>query len=94
MTYMDRVELLAKMENVLDVPSGERLTQWYGDYGIYEPKPSVTQEDIIKRIEALDQQIQHSTPIQVEVKETESEYAKVVDEMFAEAEVGEIDIEM
>lgn len=77
MTYLERVELLAKMENVLDVPSGERLTQWYGDYSMYEPKSNVTQADIDKRIEELDKQIQHSKPIQVEVKETLSRIVTV-----------------
>lgn len=67
---MNRVELLAKMENVLDIPERERLTQWYGDYNIYEPKLNVTQNEIDKRIDELDKQIKHSPPIQVKVQKT------------------------
>lgn len=85
MTYMDKVELLAKMENVLDVPSGERLTQWYGDYSIYEPKPNVTQTDIEKRIQQLDVQIDHSKTIRVEIRRNvDVENSKSIEEAIEE----------
>lgn len=67
---MNQVEFLAKLENVLDIPGKERLTQWYGDYGIYEPKLHITQEDIDNKIKELSDQIAHSEPIVIEIKET------------------------
>ncbi|MCM1159362.1 MAG: hypothetical protein NC300_11370 [Bacteroidales bacterium] len=48
---MDAVEQLAGLEQ--DIPERERLTEWFGDYGIYEPKPGVAQEDIYTRIKEL-----------------------------------------
>lgn len=67
---LGKVEMLAKMEQVLHISDKERLTQWYGDYNIFEPKLDVTQEDIDRRIEELSKQIEHNTPIAVEVRET------------------------
>ena len=67
---MNRVELLAKMEKVLEIPTEQRLTQWYGDYNIYEAKLDVTQNDIDKKIEELSSQIEHNTSITIEIRET------------------------
>lgn len=67
---MNRIEMLAKMENVLEIPTNKRLTRWYGDYGIYEAKLHVSKEDIKKRIRELNEQIEHRDPIQVEIRET------------------------
>lgn len=67
---MNKVELLAKMEKILDIPEREQLTEWYGDYGIYEPKLHVTQKDIDDRIKDLSEQIEHSESITIEIRET------------------------
>ena len=67
---LDKVELLAKMEKVLDIPSEQKLTRWYGDYGIYEPKLDVTEDDINRRIEELSELIEHTDSITVEIRET------------------------
>lgn len=67
---MNKVEMLAKLEKVLEVPTSQQLTRWYGDYGIYEAKLDVTQEDIDKRIEELLGQIEHNTSIVIEIRET------------------------
>ncbi len=81
MTYMERVDLLAKMENVLDVPAEERLTRWFGDYSMYEPKSNVSQDDIDRRIGELDKQIDHKKTVYVEVKETLSRVIPVENPM-------------
>lgn len=65
---LDRVELLAKLEKVLDIPEKERLTEWYGDYALYEPKLDVKQTDIDRRIGELNKQIVHGNTVTVEVK--------------------------
>lgn len=67
---MNKVELLAKLEKVLDIQGKERLTEWYGDYGIFEPKLRVTQGDIDNRIKELSEQIEHNARIVIEIKET------------------------
>ena len=70
MIDLDRVDLLAKIENVLEIPGNERLTRWFGDYGIWESKPDITQEDIDKRIEELDSQLDHKKTVYIGVRET------------------------
>lgn len=70
MIDLERVDLLAKIENVLEIPVDERLTKWFGDYSIWEPISGVTQEDIDKRINELDSQLDHKKTVYVEVKET------------------------
>lgn len=67
---MNKVELLAKLEKVLDIQGKERLTEWYGDYGIFEPKLRITQGDIDNRIKELSEQIEHNAQIVIEIKET------------------------
>lgn len=66
---LSRVEYLAKLENVLEIPTKERLTQWYGDYGIYEPVLDVTMEQINTRIRELNKQIEHGDSCTVEIRE-------------------------
>lgn len=75
---MDRVEILAKMEKVLEIPTKDRLTEWYGDYNIYEPKLHVTMNQINDRIRELSKEMKHGNKCTVEVKETLSRKIEVV----------------
>lgn len=74
---MDRVEYLAKMENVLEIPTKDRLTEWYGDYGIYEPCLHVTMGQINERIRELSKEMKHGNKCTVEIKETLSRRIEV-----------------
>lgn len=74
---MNRVEYLAKMEKILEIPSKERLTQWYGDYNIYEPKLNVTMTQINERIRELSKEMKHGNKCVVEIKETLSRKIEV-----------------
>lgn len=70
MFNLKQIEKLAKMEKVLEIPTEERLTEYYGDYDIYEPKVDVTMQQINKRIRELSPQLLQGTQCTVEVKET------------------------
>lgn len=67
---MNKVEYLARMENVLEIPAEDRLTHWYGDYDLWEPKLNITEEQINNRIKELDAQIEHGPTYSVEITET------------------------
>lgn len=75
---MDKVELLAKIEKILEIPTNERLTRWYGDYAIYEPCNHVTMEQIEERIQELSNQLQKQNSCKVEIKETLSRVIEIV----------------
>lgn len=75
---MNRVDYLAKMENVLEIPTKDRLTEWYGDYGIYEPCLHVTMDQINERIRELSKEMKHGNKCVVEIKETLSRKIEVV----------------
>lgn len=43
---VELAELIAAYEEAYDVPSEQRITQWYGDYAIYELKHTATDEKV------------------------------------------------
>lgn len=47
------VDALYKLEESLGVPKNERLTEWFGDYGMCSPKPYITDEQIQSRLKDL-----------------------------------------
>lgn len=47
---LGKIEKLAKLERLLQVPYNERFTVWFGDYNMYEMKPGKTKEDIENRL--------------------------------------------
>ncbi|MCH5296039.1 MAG: septation protein SpoVG family protein [Ruminococcus sp.] len=49
----DHVDELYKLEEDLGIPENERLTEWFGDYGICSPKPYITDEQIISKLKDL-----------------------------------------
>lgn len=42
--YYDKVDTLADYEEKCNIPVDERLTTWFGDYGMWTPKQHVTQQ--------------------------------------------------
>ncbi|MGN0495536.1 MAG: DpnD/PcfM family protein [Lachnospiraceae bacterium] len=75
---MNRVEYLGKMEKVLDIPAKDRLTKWYEDFNIYEPKINVTMAQINDRIRELSKELKQGSKCIVEIKETLSRKIEVV----------------
>lgn len=73
----EQIQLLAKMENVLHIPSDQRLTSWFGDYSMWEAKPGVSMRQIYKRIRDLDELMEHSEPVKVRIQETRSRTIEV-----------------
>ncbi len=47
------VDEVAKMEETLHIPYGERITEWFGDYAMNIAKHGVTEEDLRNRREEL-----------------------------------------
>lgn len=50
------VEALAHAEIELGVPSAERLTEWFGDMGVYEKKLDVSDKQIAERVKEIQSQ--------------------------------------
>lgn len=48
--FYDDVDLLAKYEEKHNIPTNERLTEWFGDYGMNVPKENVTPEIVEQRL--------------------------------------------
>lgn len=48
--FYDDVDLLAKYEEKHNVPTNERLTEWFGDYGMNVPKKNITPEIVEQRL--------------------------------------------
>lgn len=48
--FYDDVDLLAKYEEKHNVPTNERLTEWFGDYGMNVPKKNVTPQTVEQRL--------------------------------------------
>lgn len=48
--FYDDVDLLAKYEEKHNVPTNERLTEWFGDYGMNVPKKNVTPQTVKQRL--------------------------------------------
>lgn len=69
--FYDDVDLLAKYEEKHNVPTNERLTEWFGDYGMNVPKKNVTPE-IVK------QQLKHFKGLDVNNNQTNSFQANQV----------------
>ena len=47
----EKIQDLALEEERLQVPEEERLTEWWGDYALYENKLGVSPEDIENRLQ-------------------------------------------
>ena len=45
-TQIDMIQDIAQAERMLSIPENERITEWFGDYAIYEAKPDVSSEQI------------------------------------------------
>lgn len=73
----EQIQLLAKMENVLHIPSDQRLTGWFGDYSMWEARPGVSMQQINKRIRDLDELMDHSELVKVRIQETRSRTIEV-----------------
>lgn len=69
MGKIEQIQLLAKMENVLHISSDERLTTWFGDYEMWEPRPGVSMRQINARIRELNAQMEHTSPVNVQISE-------------------------
>lgn len=48
--FYDDVDLLAKYEEKHNIPTNERLTEWFGDYGMNVPKKNATPEAVKQRL--------------------------------------------
>lgn len=48
--HYDDIELLASYEERHNIPENERLTEWFGDYNMHEPKSGVTKNMIEERL--------------------------------------------
>lgn len=44
------IELIAQYENIVGVPESQRVTEWFGDYGMYEVKPNITEPIFTKQL--------------------------------------------
>lgn len=53
---IDRIHEVGKLEEQYNVPNDERITQWYGDYNMYEIRSGITPSIIDTRYEQLLQQ--------------------------------------
>lgn len=51
---LDKYKKLYEYELSYKIPSSETLTQWFGDYSMYEPKMGVTEEQINSRLAYFD----------------------------------------
>ncbi len=49
----DKLQELGEWEATSNIPYDERLTNWYGDYGIYELKPGFSNEDLQLKYEQM-----------------------------------------
>ena len=43
---INEIQFIAKMEILLNVPPSERITDWFVDYHMYEPKLGVSDDEI------------------------------------------------
>lgn len=69
MGKIEQIQLLAKMENVLHISNQDRLTTWFGDYGVWETRPGVTMRQVNERIHQLDAKMEHTPSVKVQVRE-------------------------
>lgn len=53
LSLFDACDELAKMEVALNIPYEKQLTQWFGDYAMYEPKSGVSEQQIHERLKEL-----------------------------------------
>ncbi|MCH5296676.1 MAG: hypothetical protein J1E85_03295 [Ruminococcus sp.] len=61
--FYDDVDLLAKYEEKHNVPNDERLTEWFGDYGMNVPKQKATPQ-------AVEQRLKHFKGLEVNNNQT------------------------
>lgn len=77
--FYDDVDLLAKYEEKHNVPTNERLTEWFGDYGMNVPKKNVTPEIVkqrLKHFKGLKINNNPTNPFQAnQVNNTQSQYS-------------------
>lgn len=45
------IELISQYENTFNIPEAERVTEWFGDYGMYEVKSSITEPIFTKQLD-------------------------------------------
>lgn len=43
---IEKIQLIARAELLLNLPEEKRITTWYGDYALYEPKLGINSETI------------------------------------------------
>ena len=77
--FYDDVDLLAKYEEKHNVPTNERLTEWFGDYGMNVPKKNITPEIVeqrLKHFKGLDVNNNQTNPFQAnQVNNTQPQYS-------------------
>lgn len=80
----DKVEELARLEKELNIPSKERLTEWFGDYNMHEPKLQVTEEMITKRLDELIPRMINKPRLFVDLDGTCAKWNPVAEEQLYE----------
>lgn len=49
--FYEKIEELHELE--INEPYNKNLTYWFGDYGMHVPKPGVSDQEILEKIERI-----------------------------------------
>lgn len=72
------IQNIAFMENKLNISSKERITEWFGDYALYEIKSDFTEMDLQKRYNELQNTIQEQEECLLEYITTDSVFSRKI----------------
>lgn len=69
----DLLDEVSRIEKEQNTPEKERLTRWFGDYGLWQPKEGVTEAELVTKVLVYRKQKQKEKELseQSKIKETE-----------------------